>query len=376
MTNKIQALKKRLLTLPSKERKILGGLLDLGHIDDNIVNTVLDAGELAGDYSRISAFTISYLSMRSRGTPIADVVHMAKEHRRRINLWWSDKRWADEHNKLSRLTTLKRLAGEPVEYDTRGFQEHLPANFAGYLIRNSRRLGMEGLRQRHCVAYWHDRLRNGHEAICVVFVNKQRWTVQLWKTEADDEPLRILQMKSRFNKAASNEEEDSIRRILDIEKPARLAADMPFRSGAEWRHTMTQILQTLQTHQVECVTVGFDGSGDSGCVEEPQIRGGDLPAELTIEVAKTLSRFEAGHWIQQVTVIPMSLTDAIVFVCEEYLESTGVDWYNSDGGFGELVIDVQKESVEMAVNTRYTHSELEFAEEASFADYLALAKVE
>lgn len=78
-------------------------------------------------------------------------------------------------------------------------EKHLPKRFSGYLIRTSRRLGMEGLRQRHCVASYDSRLRKGDCAIVAVFADRQRWTVELRLTNDTETPLRIDQIKTRYN---------------------------------------------------------------------------------------------------------------------------------------------------------------------------------
>ena len=47
----------------------------------------------------------------------------------------------------------------------------------------------------------------------------------------------------------------------------------------------------------------------------------------------------------------------------DYLQETDVDWYNDEGGFGKLVIDVQEGTVTLEVNQRYTDSTCEFQAE-------------
>ena len=149
---------------------------------------------------------------------------MAKAQNRRINLGWSAKRWKEEHDRFSRAEALHRMAQENVGYDVSKFEEHLPERFNGYLIRTSRRLGMEGLRQRHCVASYDSRLRSGNCAIAAVFVGKQRWTVELRLTNNEEAPLRIDQIKTRYNSLPPASVREEIHEILDI--PLKKTADV------------------------------------------------------------------------------------------------------------------------------------------------------
>ncbi len=43
-----------------------------------------------------------------------------------------------------------------------------------------------------------------------------------------------------------------------------------------------------------------------------------------------------------------------------YSARMGVDWYNNDGGYGDLVINVENGTVALDVNVRYTESTNEF----------------
>ena len=142
----------RLDRLPPKTRRIFQDLYDIGHIDDQSLEVVLTAGELTGETHRLVSFAVSYLVMKSKGIPVADVLHMAKQHQYRVNLWWSHWRWQEVHNLLARASTLKALATFNTQYQTDEIRNLLPKSFPGYLIRSSRRLGMEGLRQRHTKA--------------------------------------------------------------------------------------------------------------------------------------------------------------------------------------------------------------------------------
>ncbi len=238
-------LRERLNKLPHKAMKQLEGLYVIGHIDQHVLETVLDAGELSHDVTRLPAFATSYLYLKSQHVPVVDVINMAKQHQRRINLWWGTRRWQDEHGRLSHLSTLLRLAGENVNYDVSYFAIHLPACFVGYLIRHSRRLGMEGLRKRHCVAAWHSKLLNGDYAICVVFLNNVRWTVELIKTTSLDHPVRIGQIKSRLNGNPAMKERKAIYALLGIKETMASLESSQGIAENNWRVNAARILPVL-----------------------------------------------------------------------------------------------------------------------------------
>ena len=74
-----------------------------------------------------------------------------------------------------------------------------------------------------------------------------------------------------------------------------------------------------------------------------------------------------GNGLKTVTPQQSTLNEAIDELTYDYLEETGVDWYNNDGGYGELVIDVNAGTVALEVNVRYTESTTEYSAERDIA---------
>ena len=70
--------------------------------------------------------------------------------------------------------------------------------------------------------------------------------------------------------------------------------------------------------------------------------------------------------------IPQSVTllEAIDDYVSDLLEVTNVDWYNNDGGFGELHISVQNGTYSFDVSTRYTESTCVHAVQCSVDEVL------
>jgi len=371
MDNLPEALTKRLHRLPNKAMRQLEGLLSIGHIDQHVLETVLDAGELSQETDKLPAFATSYLYLKSQGVPVADVIQMAKQNDRRVNLWWSAKRWQDVHGKLSRLATLQRLANEHIDYDMSFFSEHLTNEYTGYLVRNSRRLGMEGLRQRHCVASWHDKLAAGNTAICVVFMNRTRWTVELLKTMNADQPIRIGQIKARMNRNPTQSERTAIYAQLGIEDAIQGLDFSTTRSNnARWRSNLSRILVALRQHQASSVEVSFSGGGDSGHIYDIAIGPDTEIGEHNMEIMSFNRVYEDGGWVVTEELVTKSIRDAIEDMTYGYLETTDVDWYNNEGGQGELSIDMENEVVSLYVDANYTECHREYDNETDFADLL------
>lgn len=328
-------------------------------MNEDVLSTVLDAGECAREHSRLLGFAVGYLHLRAQGVPVQDVIRMAKHQQRRINLAWSGKRWQSEHDRLSRAEALDRLARENVRYDVSRFEALLPARFDGYLIRTSRRLGMEGLRQRHCVAAYHNELREGRSAIATVFVDRQRWTVQLFATGDAERPLRLGQIRTRHNGYPSKEAYERVHKTLDV-GPAR--APEPRETAEADRHTymntLRHVLPVLGRNGVQRVMVSFDGYGDDGSISDVSYdAAGAFDGRAVNVVRETVTtRFENGRWVRERARMEGSVNEAIEDLTYDYLEETGIDWYNNDGGFGELVIDVENRTVALDVNVRYTES--------------------
>ena len=352
----------RLHALPRKVSMPLSRLLESEHISTDVLEGVLDAGELAGNRDWLLGFAVSYLHMQAQGVPVRDVIRMARAQRRRVKLSWSPRRWREEHDRLSRAETLIRLREQNVTYDVARYTPRLPERFSGYVIRTSRRLGMEGLRQRHCVASYHDMLVSGYSAIVVVFVDRRRWTVQIAETSGDCKPLRIVQIRGKRNEVPSAEVRERIHEMLDI--PSTVAVRQ-YASAPARRHmyleNLRRVLPVLRQHGVDNVEVSFDGCGDSGSIDRVEFEGAELDRQaIGIELEGIYQYYENGEYRSEQTLRQLSLEEAIKEIAQDYLEETGVNWYDNDGGFGELTIDVVAGTVSLEVNVRTSSSDVEY----------------
>lgn len=120
--------------------------------------------------------------------------------------------------------------------------------------------------------------------------------------------------------------------------------------------TLRRLLPVLRAHHVETVNVHFDGYGDSGSIDniEYYAKGSFDPKAVKLVYETESQCHKDGKWIWLREPVEGSVNDAIEYLTYDYLEETGADWYNNDGGFGELIIDVIAGTVYLDVSVRYT----------------------
>lgn len=126
-----------------------------------------------------------------------------------------------------------------------------------------------------------------------------------------------------------------------------------------------QMLEMLKGVGADKICVTFDGSGDSGSVDEVAIYGSDngqIKVDFGVPYAVTSSSWVDGKWNKTEEVKMMPVKEALEQFCYDMLENTNIDWYNNDGGFGELNITLNPVEISLEVNTRYTEVNTDFFE--------------
>ena len=117
----------------------------------------------------------------------------------------------------------------------------------------------------------------------------------------------------------------------------------------------TLIFAWMKQLKISKIVVEFEGSGDSG-----QIQGYSHTLEGSEQVHDDLPDDETSfHMLALVgegvkAVTPKELLNDFVYAC---LDETGIDWYNNDGGFGDVVFFFDEAGnglIEMEMNERYT----------------------
>jgi len=102
------------------------------------------------------------------------------------------------------------------------------------------------------------------------------------------------------------------------------------------------------------IIVSFDGYGDSGQIEDIEVKAGDtvIPMpEGTIEIAEAL-------WDQsEPNRSTISIAAAIEHFVYELLTDTHCGWENNDGAYGDFTFDVAARTITLDYNERYTQSD-------------------
>jgi hypothetical protein len=110
------------------------------------------------------------------------------------------------------------------------------------------------------------------------------------------------------------------------------------------------VFTALANAGIHVVAVDYDGSGDSGQIQNVEAWG----------VANERMPFPSEPSIQLVSANPdhpcseCNLTAAVESVAWDYLDDLYFAWENNDGAFGTFVFDVATRTVTLEHNERYT----------------------
>lgn len=114
------------------------------------------------------------------------------------------------------------------------------------------------------------------------------------------------------------------------------------------------LFDALAAAGVTHVVVSFDGYGDSGQIENVEVKAGHtivaMP-EATIEIAEAV-------WDQpEPNRTSISIADEIERLVYDLLNDTHCGWENSDGAYGDFTFDVAERTITLDYNERYTASD-------------------
>lgn len=372
--------------VPKAVKAQVAGLVRSGLVDLEQLVVAIEACAYAGKPDRVVPFLSAVQFLNTQGVSVLDALRMAKEANRRIDIAWSPARWKEEHSKLGRREALMKIVSERREFDVGSFESLLPAIFKGYLIRDSRRLGMEGYRQRHCVAFYADRCARGEIAIASVFHEGKRYTAELAHWRNCGEPtgdLRLVQLKGRFNREASFAAHAAIRQMLGTVDIAFGPEAKPKGSGPEPEPLDARIrraLVAMRQHGIAGAEVSFDGSGDSGQIEHVrawygQRRSADGVLHV-VQVSHAVAEnvfLPGGGFERRLVERQVSLHDFLESIGGEWSGACAADWSNNDGGWGAVEFDAVRGTVTAEVNVRTTNSELADSDEWEFDGLPAMA---
>ena len=116
----------------------------------------------------------------------------------------------------------------------------------------------------------------------------------------------------------------------------------------------TALFDALAAANITIVVVTFDGYGDSGQIENIEVKSGDeivsLPAGA-IEIARPV-------WgSSEVDRQSLSIHDAIEALAYSFLGQTHSGWENCDGAYGDFTFDVADRTITLDYNERHMESD-------------------
>lgn len=114
------------------------------------------------------------------------------------------------------------------------------------------------------------------------------------------------------------------------------------------------LFDALAAAGVTLVVVTFDGYGDSGQIENIEVKAADTVVDMPsgkIEIATAV-------WDQtEPDRSTVSIHDAVEQFAYDFLTQTHCGWQNNDGAYGDFTFDVVEQTITLEYNERYTASE-------------------
>jgi len=113
------------------------------------------------------------------------------------------------------------------------------------------------------------------------------------------------------------------------------------------------LLTQLNLLGAKRVVVEFQGGGDDGQVDGVYLYDQndddiDVPNDMIAWTTQTYGGQEAESK-------QTKLVDALEDLCSRALDNTGLDWYNNDGGQGNLTIDFKENPPSIKLNVGINH---------------------
>ena len=129
--------------------------------------------------------------------------------------------------------------------------------------------------------------------------------------------------------------EEESKGVVDNWLEERKKKQIDLKSGLAEK--LKTIVEKMKEAGLQSACANFDGCGDSGAVE----------SVLFYDKDGTVFELEKDR-----QDLP-SLVDQFTY---DYLDANDIDWYNNDGGYGELSIAANTGKATLNVSTRYTET--------------------
>jgi hypothetical protein len=120
---------------------------------------------------------------------------------------------------------------------------------------------------------------------------------------------------------------------------------------------MTSLLIQLADLGVTGIKIKYDGSGDSGCIDDVLYTVDKLSEneEDAFDAVKSLESWDTG--VKRLNMLHSGLSSDIQNFAEEEILNDVEDWWNNEGGFGDMCILVPSGKYQIENNIRITDTE-------------------
>lgn len=120
---------------------------------------------------------------------------------------------------------------------------------------------------------------------------------------------------------------------------------------------MTSLLIQLADLGVTGIQIYYEGSGDSGCIDEVLYTTDKLPENIqdAFDKIRSLNSWEEGA--KYLRNLDSGLSSDIESFSEEKILNGVEDWWNNDGGYGTMCILVPSGKYDVMNNIRITEVE-------------------
>lgn len=112
------------------------------------------------------------------------------------------------------------------------------------------------------------------------------------------------------------------------------------------------VFAALKAAAIATANVQFNGSGDSGQIEEVTA----CADGTTVALPQVETEMRHCEWGGKAISRKMSLRDAIEELCFDYLSQEHGGWENNDGGQGQFTFRVEDSSIDLEFEQFYTDS--------------------
>lgn len=131
------------------------------------------------------------------------------------------------------------------------------------------------------------------------------------------------------------------------------------------------LIISLAEAGISKAVVDYDGSGDSGQVESvclynkknDLVQISKLKEKVRIYEGRSNYTPDKGGWTTVFSEVSLTMEEALSLFAELLLDYKGIDWFNNDGGYGTLTVDIESEVLRLEHTERVmseNHSSMEF----------------